>query len=156
MPDDGKWGKRQMAEIVEDDKALQTEGVLPALLMLMIRLCKCQNFWSFFNICLYSNSLISIKAGKKIVICVFQWDSLRKLILDSSHMLNLTILRAKVIPNSLAFETSILPKPTRLLSSKAKELTAVDILMFQCMLGTCCCHCPLVAFADGVLSYKML
>lgn len=93
---------------------------------------------------------------EKIVICVFQWDSLRKLILDSSHMLNLTILRAKVIPNSLAFETSILPKPTWLLSSKAKELTAVDILMFQCMLGTCCCHCPLVAFADGVLSYKML
>lgn len=58
-----------------------------------------------------------------------------------------TILRAKVIPNSLAFETSILLKPTLLLSSKAKELTAVDFLMFQCMLGTCCCHCPLVAFA---------
>lgn len=44
MPDDGKRGKRQMAGIVEDGKALQTEGMLPALLVLMTRLWRCQNF----------------------------------------------------------------------------------------------------------------
>lgn len=33
-----------MAGIVEDDKALQTESKLPALLMCMAHLCKRQNF----------------------------------------------------------------------------------------------------------------
>lgn len=104
-----------MAGIVEDDKALQTESKLPALLMWMAHLCKRQNYKK----CLYSISLISIKAGKKIIIGVFQLDSLRKLILDSSNMLNIfgeaTILRAKVILNNLTFETSLLLKPTILL-----------------------------------------
>lgn len=50
---------------------------------------------------------------------MFQLDSLRELIPDSSNMLNqfgeVTILRAKVVPNSLPFEASILLKPTILL-----------------------------------------
>lgn len=63
--------------------------------------------------------LFPLKLEKKIIIGVFQLDSLRKLILDSSNMLNIfgeaTILRAKVIPNNLTFETSLLLKPTILL-----------------------------------------
>lgn len=38
-----------MAGIVEDDKALQTESKLPALLMWMAHLCKRQNYKNAFT-----------------------------------------------------------------------------------------------------------